>query len=147
MAKQTVVALPNDVTEAAALKQVLSKVIEELDKLIGNRGSSPVAYASQVTAATASIATLADKQEVKQLSTMYRDFASTAWMSLSGVYQLAALGSDLSNTPFTAAPASEYLVYAVAYTTKSTGKAVVFLTVVEDLTTTMHFTLVGSTWV
>lgn len=54
----TILQLPTKLTDEQTLKRVLSRLIEEVDKLLGNRGDDPALRASELAAAQDTLATL-----------------------------------------------------------------------------------------
>ncbi len=194
MANSTLVALPTGITSFDEIQRVLARVIEELDVLLGNRGTDPALRASELTSAsstlkqlTADLDTLAteakaleqsierallslsrESNQIAELQTQiddlssalttlegywtstalsadYYDFDFIGWDSLTGNGEFNALGSDLTNAPFTPNPLLSYSIYVYALPSVA-GEAILRMIVLEDGVNTYNLTKAGGSW-
>ncbi len=125
MANSTLVALPIGITSFDEIQRVLARVIEELDVLLGNRGTDPALRASELTSAsstlnqlTADLATLAieakaleqsierallslsrESNQIAELQTQIDDLSS-ALDTVEGYWTSTALSVDYYDFDF-----------------------------------------------
>ena len=135
MTNQTIVTIPQE-TETQ-LKRSLERIVEEVDIIIGNRGTDPAASSSDLAAERVTLVTLDTRVTANetaiialeasvealegteqtiptnytQLDISYNDFDSTSWSGLNQNGYFSADGADLSNTPFVANGGTTYIMF------------------------------------
>ena len=155
----TLVNLNVDITDEVSLRRVLAAIIEQVDIIVGVRGDADITLTSldkDITAVeeqvialetsveelgttvetnTAELATLANALESVSLGTLFYDFDDTAWGSFRGNGQFSALGSALTNAPFTPTGGTTYTIYVESYGALNSG--VIQRILVEDTGTSL----------
>ena len=100
MPNQTLIAVPADVTETGTLQWFLSRLVEELDLVLGFRGSDTYVKTSELEAARVTLTSLdavlsATNDSVEALST---ELATTNDNVAANVNDIAAIDSLLAST-------------------------------------------------
>jgi hypothetical protein len=134
MGKETVVALPSSKAMSLATRTVLSRVIEELDKLLGFRGNNPALLTNDAISLTAT-----------ELTVDYANFSSAKWKALRGTSGFSVLGSAITNAPFTVTASSRYVIHILS-TVSVTGDTIHTVNVIKDGVPTTTHTGVNGSW-